>query len=74
VESPLTATDFSPMLPDILADDIAVFIERGLSCDEDDAAGADVDDLRIAGRGAEFGRVDPDDRRRGVACHSGDPH
>jgi hypothetical protein len=45
---------------------MAVLAERGLPCDEDDAAGADLDDLRIAGRGAEFGRIDPDDGRRGV--------
>jgi hypothetical protein len=36
----------------MLADQIAIGIERGLSGDEDDALGADVDDLGIAGRGA----------------------
>ena len=40
---------------------IAVAVERGLPGDEDNPVGADVDNLRITGRRAEFGRIDADD-------------
>ena len=53
------------------ADDIAGAIERGLAGDEDDPAGGDIDDLRIAGRRAEFRRIDTGDGGRGVARHLG---
>jgi hypothetical protein len=42
----------------ILANQIAVVIERGQAGNEDNAAGADVDNLGIAGRCAEFRRID----------------
>ncbi len=45
-----------------LADHMAAGIERGLAGDEDDPAGADLDDLRIARRGAELGRIDAGNR------------
>ena len=57
----------------ILADDIAGHVKRGLAGDEDDAAAADLDHLRITRRGAEFGRIDADDFGRCVACHAVSP-
>jgi hypothetical protein len=43
------------------ADHIAVAIERGLAGDEDDAPRLYLDDLRVAGRRSEFGRIDAGD-------------
>jgi hypothetical protein len=57
----------------ILADHVAVMVEGGLAGNENDAAGANIDDLGVTGRCAEFGRIDPDDRRR-VARHLGRLH
>ena len=48
----------------ILADQIAIGVHSGLAGNEDDAAGHDLDDLRITRRRAEFGRIDAVDRRR----------
>src|SRR6266481_2474941 len=52
----------------ILAHQIPIPIERGLPRDEYHATSADLDYLRIAGRRAEFGRIDAGNRRR--YCHS----
>src|SRR6195256_2085533 len=46
----------------ILADQAAIPVECGLAGDENDAAGGDLDDLRIAGRRAELGRIDAGNR------------
>lgn len=46
----------------VLADQITIAIESGLAGDEDDAAGADLDDLRIARRRAELGRIEAPNR------------
>ena len=44
------------------ADELPLAVEGGLARDGDDAARPDLDDLRVARRRAEFGRVDAPDR------------
>ena len=53
-----------------LYDDPARAVDAALAME---AAGADIDDLRIARRDAEFGRIDANDRRCCVRCHGGNP-
>src|ERR1700719_1727360 len=45
-----------------LADQMTITVERGLTGDEDHAAGPYLDNLRVAGRGAAFRRIAADDR------------
>jgi hypothetical protein len=56
-----------------LADDLAGAVDRGLAGDEDEAAGADFDHLRVARRRAQFGRVDAFGRGGAFIAHGGFP-